>query len=74
VDEKELREIYSIINDIWLFIKCHSHPVNTDAFIDGMIAASDDIWFRHNKSQLCRDLLIVCMKYIEKKLHNEEEQ
>lgn len=72
MDEKELKETHEIINDVWQFIKCFAHVVDTDAYWDSMIATADEIWFKHNKSELCRNLTLVCMQHLEKKVHGEK--
>lgn len=72
MDEKELKETHEIINDVWQFIKCFAHVVDTDAYWDSMIATSDEIWFKHNKSELCKNLLYVCMKYFNDKAQGKK--
>ena len=72
MNEEELKQIYAIINDIWQFMKQFGPEVcDNDEYWDGLLAAADAIWEKHEKHPLCRTLLTDCAKYIESQVHHE---
>ena len=72
MDEKELRTLNAIVNDIWKFLKKYgSNITDTDEYWDDLLAAADVIWEKYEKHPLCRTLLTDCAKYIESQVHHE---
>ena len=68
--EQELRQIHTIINDVWQFMKQFGPDVSDrDEYWDRLIAAGNEIGEKHNRHPLCDSLIVACAKYLEGLTH-----
>ena len=65
MDKDELKEIYSIINDVWQFIRLHADITDTDEYWDKVVSDADVVNDKHNDNKLCRAFLVACMQHLE---------
>ena len=73
ITEQELHQIHSIINDIWQYIKQHSDIQDTDEYWDSLITDSNIIWEKHDRHDLCQDLIYATAKWFDKRARANEQ-
>lgn len=56
MDDKELKEYYSVFTDVWKLFKNHSNPDGSNAFWEAFIKDSDRLDEKYNCSPLYRNL------------------
>lgn len=72
MDKGELKEIYSIINDVWQFIRSHADITDTDEYWDKVVSDADVVNDKHNDNKLCRAFLVACMQHLERTAEAKE--
>lgn len=65
---EELKQLHSIINDLWQYIKKYADVKDTDEYWEQMFLEANEIGRRHGDHELCVQLLITSMKWMEGKV------